>query len=350
MVVQSVALFFRSGASDKEYHASIERSEGGYVVNYSYGRRGTALNGGTKTPEPVFLGEAERIFRKLVSSKKTKGYIEGEMEGREVAQPVAAGNDAGMNKPQLLNPIDDEELKRLLWDDRYGMQEKKNGHRRMVKKDGGNIIGVNRRGLIVGLPEEVIKSLMKIPDCHLDGELVGTMYHVFDILEDDRVECYHEKYSERYEILTERQYRLSFGPNVKVVPLIQGGVMKTQLLNDLKRGGKEGVCFKNLNAMYTAGRPNSGGDQVKYKFYETCTVEVTKRNKGKRSVAIECEGTGVGNVTIPANHTIPKKAELVEIRYLYFNAGGALYEPVYLGVRDDLEAADTVASLKVGVK
>lgn len=126
--------------------------------------------------------------------------------------------------------------------------------------------------------------------------------------------------------------------------------MKTQLLQDLKRSGKEGVVFKKLSAAHTAGRPNSGGDQVKYKFYETCTVEVTKRNKGKRSVAIECEGTGVGNVTIPANHTIPKKAELVEIRYLYFNAGGALYEPVYLGVRDDLEAADTVASLKVGVK
>jgi bifunctional non-homologous end joining protein LigD len=52
-----------------------------------------------------------------------------------------------------------------------------------------------------------------------------------------------------------------------------------------------------------------------------------------------------GNVTIPANHAIPKVGAIVEVRYLYaFRESHALHQPVYLGPRDDVEAGECLAS------
>ena len=71
---KNIVLYFKSGSSNKEYHASIEPSGTGYLVNFAYGRRGTALHTGTKTQSPVTLEKAEKIFDKLVKSKAAKGY------------------------------------------------------------------------------------------------------------------------------------------------------------------------------------------------------------------------------------------------------------------------------------
>ena len=48
-----VSLYYREGGSDKVYQAAIEPKEGGYVVNFAYGRRGSTLTSGTKTSAPV---------------------------------------------------------------------------------------------------------------------------------------------------------------------------------------------------------------------------------------------------------------------------------------------------------
>jgi bifunctional non-homologous end joining protein LigD len=71
---------------------------------------------------------------------------------------------------------------------------------------------------------------------------------------------------------------------------------------------------------------------------------VSKINK-QRSVEIRLlNGEGwipCGNVTIPANHQIPKVGQVVEIRYLYaFRESGVLFQPVYLGPRDDVEQSE----------
>jgi bifunctional non-homologous end joining protein LigD len=50
-----------------------------------------------------------------------------------------------------------------------------------------------------------------------------------------------------------------------------------------------------------------------------------------------------GNVTIPANHEIPKVGVVVEVRYLYaYRDSLALYQPVYLGPRDDVELGECI--------
>ena len=48
-----------------------------------------------------------------------------------------------------------------------------------------------------------------------------------------------------------------------------------------------------------------------------------------------------GNVTIPANQPLPQPADVVEVRYLYaFPESGVLFQPVCLGIRIDMTAAE----------
>jgi hypothetical protein len=73
---KKVALFFQEGTSDKEYHLALAESGGKYVVNFKYGRRGSNLKDGTKTPSPVSLEEAEKIYAKYLKEKTREGYHE----------------------------------------------------------------------------------------------------------------------------------------------------------------------------------------------------------------------------------------------------------------------------------
>ena len=67
-------LFFCEGTSDKEYHLEILPEGEGFVVNFAYGRRGSNLKTGTKTPEPVDEETATEIFEKFLNEKLAKGY------------------------------------------------------------------------------------------------------------------------------------------------------------------------------------------------------------------------------------------------------------------------------------
>src|SRR5262249_5772544 len=46
--------------------------------------------------------------------------------------------------PQLLNPIDEKEAARLIADIAWLMQEKKDGHRMLIRKTGDTIQAINR--------------------------------------------------------------------------------------------------------------------------------------------------------------------------------------------------------------
>jgi bifunctional non-homologous end joining protein LigD len=105
----------------------------------------------------------------------------------------------------------------------------------------------------------------------------------------------------------------------------------------IKQQKKEGMVFKLKVGTYEDGQPNSGGEALKFKLWESVTVVVSKVNAG-RSVGISMHEVNdfglvpVGNVTIPANFNMPQLGDFVEIRYLYVtNIGGSLYQPVYKG-------------------
>ncbi len=89
------------------------------------------------------------------------------------------------------------------------------------------------------------------------------------------------------------------------------------------------------------------------KFWAEATCRVTPGRFGKASIGLELQdGAGgpwvpVGNVTVPANQPTPAPGALVEVRYLYAQPGGSLFQPLLKGERTDLtEEAAQLGQLK----
>ena len=343
---QRTTLYYREGSSDKVYQASVEPQAEGFIVNFAYGRRGSTMNTGTKTQTPVDYETATRIFTKLVNEKRAKGYTEG--PAGTPYQNTAREDRATSILPQLLNPIDEHEVKRLLKDPNWALQEKYDGRRVLVRKAQVEIHGINRKGLLIGLPETVFQSVKALPGTFvMDGECIGDRFYAFDLLEwngeDYRAKPYQRRFIKLANLLDQTDI-----PHIKFAEITTDPANKERLFRHLQSEKKEGVVFKRLDAPYTPGRPNSGGNQLKHKFCATCSAVVAKIND-RRSVELRLlNGQGwipVGNVTIPANFNIPAVGEVVECRYLYaFAESNALYQPVYLGPRQDIEQHECVLS------
>jgi bifunctional non-homologous end joining protein LigD len=332
-------LYFRQGGSDKVYHVSIEPQDGGFVVNFAFGRRGTTLQTGAKTARPVPFEQAKAIYDKLVKEKTAKGYTPGE-DGTPYAQTDRADRCTGV-VPQLLNPIDESDAEALIASSQWWMQEKFDGRRVLIQKKGEELLAINRSGLTTALPLPIVEAiqLLSATDCLLDGEAIGDVYVAFDLLEKNGVDMKASPYAVRHAMLMDLADGVQ-SDGLRYAETVSGIDAKRLMLAKLKREKKEGAVFKDSTAPYTPGRPASGGAQVKLKFYATASCIVTGVNGAKRSVALELIGPqgqiAVGNVTIPANHTIPAAGAVVEIRYLYAYPAGSLYQPIYLGVREDV--------------
>ena len=346
--MESITLYFREGSSDKVYQASIRPQGEGFMVHFAYGRRGSTLSTGTKTSTPVSHNEAKRIYDKLIQEKTSKGYLPGDEAG-QIQHPTSAKKHTGI-QCQLLNPLDDNLLNDVLLNPDYWMQEKFDGRRLILKKEGDQVTGINRLGFPTAIPEAIINSAQRYKyDFILDGEAVGDQFHAFDLLTIGQEDMRPLRYAVRYFRL--RDMLLSFfHPHIHYVHA-HFNPMKAGVFSEFKRAGKEGVVFKHHDSSYTPGRPNAGGPHLKYKFVETASFIVAKVND-KRSVSlILFDGEKVrpaGNVTIPPNHDIPSPGSVVECRYLYaFKESGSIYQPVYLGLREDIRSDEcTTTQLK----
>jgi bifunctional non-homologous end joining protein LigD len=343
---EKISLFYKDGSSDKAYHAQLEPKGSGFVVNFQYGRRFQSLQAGTKTQSPVAYAVAKKIFDKLVAEKKGKGYTEGE-EGTPYQGTEQAGEVSGV-VPQLLNFIEEDEIETYIKDPDFMMQEKMDGVRCLIRVKGNKVEGINRKGLVVSLPKPIEDAVLLLErNCILDGERIGDTFYAFDLLQldnkDFRLEGAIARYEELHELMGACEPALVLVQNV----LTESG--KRMLLQLLKNKKAEGFVLKHRHAKYVAGRPNSGGNQLKYKFYATGTFRVARVNN-KRSVMLEVKcPTGymdIGNVTIPVNWEIPQVGDLVEVRYLYAFPNGSLFQPTYLGKRDDKNGADEHSSLQ----
>jgi bifunctional non-homologous end joining protein LigD len=342
---ERITQYYREGTSDKVYQVSLEPAGELFVVNFAYGRRGSTLNTGTKTASPVDYATARKTYDRLVREKTAKGYTPGP-DGTPFQNTAKADRFTGI-LPQLLNPVDEGQVQRLLNDADFGMQEKFDGRRVLLQKTGSEILPINRKGLVIGLFSSIIRSAEFIPgDYLLDGECVGDVFYAFDLLERDgedlRLLPCQRRLFELAGLLSDIEH-----PHIELVPTAYQPEEKQRLFDELRQANREGVVFKRLDAPYTPGRPNSGGPALKHKFCATLSAVVAHLN-ARRSVEIRLLGKDgwqvAGNVTIPANESLPKVGEVVEVRYLHaFAQSGVLYQPVYLGKRSDIEPADCLA-------
>jgi len=347
MKPERITLYHKQGRTDKVYQVSLEETEGNkFVVNFAYGRRGATLRTGTKTKKPVKYASAKKAYDKLVKSKTSKGYKPGE-ESSGYAHTDADSRETGV-QCQLLNFVKEADVAQLINDEAWWAQEKHDGKRMLIHKTD-SMTAINRKGLSVGAPVPMLKSASQVKESYLvDGEAVGETLFAFDLLELDGSDIKSMPYSQRLSHLEE----LGFNQSITVVETAKTSAQKQTLYDRLQAAGAEGIVFKRHSAPYSAGRPNSGGTQLKFKFYATASVIVSKIND-KRSVGMALlagenqaatERVFVGNVTIPPNKEVPAVNSIIEVRYLYAYKGGSLYQPTYLGVRDDISFGDCLTS------
>lgn len=279
---------------------------------------------------------------KLAKEKMSKGYTEG--ESGAVFQSASLEERITGVVPQLLNEIEDEDLEKLFKDDNWFMQEKEDGNRVLARQKDNNYTGINRKGLSILVLQSVVDVLGSVKkDLVVDGELIGEKHFLFDLLEYDGDDLRSLGAKERYDKLASIEALKS-----SVVPTYFKEADKRRIFQSIKERDGEGVVFKKIDSPYIPGRPASGGNQLKYKFWKSATVCVNSIHKTKRSVGVsvykDAQEVKVGNVTIPANYSIPQVGSIVEVIYLYCHVKGALYQSKYKGIRTDQDREDCVYS------
>jgi len=136
-------LHYQDQRSDKVYRIAIEPRDGGYVVNFAYGRSGSTLNTGTKTSCPVYYDAARMIYDKVVREKLAKGYI----LAADSQTYVTGSRKVTDIRPQLLNAVDDP-----------GPLLKDNGFYIQRKHDGKRLLPFDRQGQPIHHPSHLGKS------------------------------------------------------------------------------------------------------------------------------------------------------------------------------------------------
>jgi ATP-dependent DNA ligase len=163
-------------------------------------------------------------------------------------------------------------------------------------------------------------------DVTLDGELVGTEFIGFDVLELFGADITGTPFKVRRNTLT------TVSP-FRLVEHAIGGQDKTALFDRVLANDGAGVVFKRLDGIYQAGQQPCG---FKFSFYRTEIFAMTDVDIVECSVGLRRDGQDCGRVRFPFNAVWPKAGELWEVRFDEITPIGTLLNPQLLMRRDDL--------------
>jgi bifunctional non-homologous end joining protein LigD len=370
--MKSAYLEYTVPPSCKCYRLSIDATPAGlYSVNFSYGRIGSTQNTGSKLVGAP-LANCENVFRSILEEKLAKGYkivssdgvLEGDREMAKAKSPAKRSEEPSAytpvekkssgHLPQLLNPITEEEAEAYITDDAYCAQAKYDGRNLTIFKNGVTN-GINKLGLVVALPDKVLKDAEKIAvGFVMPSEGIGDDCHAHDLLQLGKEDYRPMGYQKRYKMLAAILNEEPILKHIKLVPVAWTTAEKRAMFDRIKKEGGEGVVFKMKDAPFTVGRPASLGSQLKVKFWHSLTARILAiKPDGKNS--IECElldgkkWVSCGMTTVLKRGLIEtlRPNMLCELRYLYaLRSSGILYQssPCMNDngtfVRDDVDEKD----------
>lgn len=342
--MKSVSLACTEGKSNKVYNMQLQPAPkgDGFVVNFQFGPNGGTLQTGTKTKQPVALAQAEAIFDKIEAEKIAKGYHRNGTSAGVVAIAPETQKQRTSFPAELLEEISEAEAIRLAGDDRYLLQEKRDGHRRQLRASAGETVSYNRKGEAVPLPLAVAadaSAIARSASFLMDGELEGEKFVAFDLLETDGKSIGKQPYSTRLEALR----ALVSSTIARHIHVVGSWDKRLDKLNAFKRlftERAEGVVLKRADAPY---RPGRNGQHKKFKFIKTLSARVlsVNKDKGKDSVSVglyddkrfqfgdpnwsAVQWIDVGTASIIGKR-IPKVGDVVEVVYLYATEARRLYQ------------------------
>jgi ATP-dependent DNA ligase len=240
-------------------------------------------------------------------------------------------------------------FKRTLDDPNWVWQEKHNGDRRLITKEGNEISDFNRKGEPgKGLSAEIISVLRKHP-LHrfiIDVEYVQAenSIYIFDMLIAGDNVIATDSYGTRLSYL----HAHFDGFNLRTMPIKSASKRedKLALVKQLTADAAEGFCAKDLSAPY---RPSNEGGTLRYnykvKFWKDLDAVVigdsTKVVDGhlRDSVRVGLympDGTlkDVSGATKKSKYVL-KPGDVVKVKYIYGSGTLDIVQPAILELRTD---------------
>lgn len=374
--LSQVELAYADGRSDKLYIIQVQQHETPagtvYKAVFYYGRRGTTLSVHEKYSGPS-LASAQAVASKQEREKRSKSSYStwsvppSGIPGMPASAPKAGAPGAATPAspsaapaakvvegplPMLAEAIDEDAVEFYLASPDWAMQRKYDGERGVVSMRRNGFVPTNRKGVRRAISQAVADALSRFlaqPDFSderettVDGELMGDMFVIYDVLTLRDTDVRKLSYLERYSAL-EMLLDADLGMLAETAWTEEE---KRAMLNRARTEAWEGVIFRQLDSGYVNDRTKV---LLKFKLWAsaTCRVLTTNTQRSVQVAVVDDDGEErfVGNVTIPVNQDVPEPDDLVEVIYLYLGEGGSLYQPIYRGVRTDKDEADTRSSLR----
>jgi len=179
---------------------------------------------------------------------------------------------------ELLTGTSPEHAAKLIIDSRFGLQEKRDGVRLLVRRQGNTFEGWNKQGQPTSVHPVLASALcsLNIDEFILDGEFESPHFYCWDLLSAQGTDLGAYAYGERYKIL--QVFRGC--STVTVLPCWTDEGDKERMVYEFRVRRAEGVVFKNLEAPYRAGRAQPVFLRVREDVStEDCSFEQVKISK-----------------------------------------------------------------------
>ena len=247
---------------------------------------------------------------------------------------------------QLAESTDDPEI--FIADKNWAIEQKFDGTRAIVEVNDGQVRAFNRQGALrTHWPTAVTKTLSSLPGKWVfDGELLGSTFHTFDLLELPGQGSIADQPWEARRMMLDKLFASAnnLPANLSTTIWNADPIQKQAFYDRCVAEAVEGVMFKRLDAPYRGQRtPN----WLKHKFQKSCEAVVMELNRKGKDEAITLGLFANGNlVEVAGCRLLPKFKQkvavgtVVEVRYLYATADHRLYQPCMLAVRTDKPAID----------
>lgn len=236
-----------------------------------------------------------------------------------------------MTQPMLVTPGTepfDRAVLRKVNDPAWGLDTKMDGRRLLLDLDGPR--GYNRSGGPAILPaalEELLGWAGRV-DVRLDGELVGTTFHCFDIIGPSVPTAWEERRQ------TLDGFVKAWAPDPALIQVIPWAIDlegKALLAQRVVADNLEGLVAKRLGSPYQAGR-STHWQKLKFVGSVDCIVTAVGID-GKRNLAVSVyDGAGLVQIAevsaLTGDGPTLAVGDVCEVTYLAVGANRRLIQPV----------------------
>ena len=413
-LIEKMSLYCGAGTSDKVYHISLVLVDSGFINIIYYGKRiddvgeedksRSSLAYTTKPALPTTFEKAKKDFDDKTTEKLNKkryvfyqtGHVVNTQSSMYSPTGAAAAFGASAEQgmliqpppapppitlagtgyiPQLLNPTTRGGCEEFFKDPNYWGSPKADGERFLFGHRGGTVAASNRNGEGTSVAAHLEAALAEIVEATnqtaglcFDGERIGEVAYVFDLLEFDgeplsppdgsgeyvklpyfaRV-AHMDRIRAQYRRWRESKARAG-KPYIRFLPIARTEEAKRKLFREIEASHGEGMVFTHIQSLILPGKPNSGGQRHKFKFTKEldCVVRTTERRSFECFVYHENRLTAIGlcasGVTEPLYYGLLEsegrgEVRVATVRYLYGTGavadGGKMYQSMFIRFRSD---------------